>query len=190
MSASPKPFSFLLPAAALLVLAAGTSARLEANPPLGVVNERQPLPGITTAGQPTDDQLAAAKAAGYKTVVDLRPATEAPERGEAAKVGELGMAYVNIPIAGPADLTDENARQLLALLKDDNKKPMLVHCGSSNRVGALVAIGRAKIDGKSAEEALALGKEAGLSSLEPAVRQLLGLPPLPPADAPVAKPGG
>lgn len=190
MSASSKLLSFLLPAAALLVLAAGTSTSLEANPPLGIVNERQPLPGVTTAGQPTDDQLAAAKAAGYKTVVDLRPAAEAPERDEAAKAGRLGMGYVNIPVAGPADLTEDNARQLLALLNDDSKKPMLVHCGSSNRVGALVAVGRAKIDGKNAEEALALGKEAGLSSLEPAVRQLLGLPPLPPADAPAAKPGG
>jgi len=157
-------------------------------PKLGLINEKQPLPGITSAGQPTADQLAAAKAAGYKTVVNLRPASEDPSFDEAAKAEELGLGYVPIPISGPADLTEENAAKLLATLRDPGKMPMLVHCASSNRVGGLLAVGNAKLEGAAADDALKLGLAAGLSKLEPAVRQILGLPPLPPAEAPVEAP--
>jgi uncharacterized protein (TIGR01244 family) len=177
----------ILPAAAFLLLA---SICLAETAQLGLLNEKHPLPDVVTAGQPTVEQLAAAQAAGYKTIVNLRPAAEVPELDEAAEARKLGFEYVAIPVAGAADLTEEKARQLLALLNDEGKKPMLVHCGSSNRVGALVAVGRAKLEGKGADEALALGKEAGLTSLEPAVRQILGLPPLPPAEPQAGKPGG
>lgn len=173
MSPESKRQFTVLPAAFLLF--AGTC--LAETPQLGIKNEKHPLPGVTSAGQPTGEQLTAAKAAGYKTVVDLRPETESPERNEAAAVAKLGMEYVNIPVEGPADLTEENARKLMALLNDESKKPILVHCGISERVGALIAVGSAKVEGKSPEEALALGQQAGLNQLTPAVRRILGLPP-------------
>jgi len=49
---------------------------------------------------------------------------------------------------------------------------VLVHCGSGNRVGALLAL-RASLDGADDEKALALGREGGLSSLEGVVRERL-----------------
>lgn len=184
----PRPF---LAAVLAVWLAAGTVAGADPAPALGILNEKHPLPGVTTGGQPTVEQLAAAKAAGYKTIVNLRPAGEFPELDEAAEAKKLGIGYVYLPIAGPADLTEANAAAVLALLRDESQQPMLVHCGSGNRVGALVAIGSRKIEGSSAEEALARGQEAGLTTLEPAVRQVLGLPALPPAEStPAAKPGG
>lgn len=168
-------------------------AEAPAAPPLGILNELHVFPGVTSGGQPTVDQLAAAKAAGYKTIVNLRPAAEDAQVDEAAEAAKLGFDYVYIPIAGPADLTEDNARKVLALLADESRQPMLMHCASGNRVGALVAIGHAKLEGEPAEEALADGKEAGLTKLEPAVRQILGLPPLlppPPEPPPAPKPGG
>ncbi len=181
--------SFRTPAFFLVLLALTCSLPLVAGEPapaLGIINEKHPLLGVATGGQPSVEQLAAAKAAGYKTIVNLRPPAEFPELDEAAEAKKLGFEYVTIPVAGPADFTEANAAQVLALMRDESKQPILVHCASGNRVGALVAVGSQKVDGKGAEEALALGKEAGITTTEPAVRQILGLPPLPPAP----KPGG
>ena len=47
-----------------------------------------------------------------------------------------------------------------------------MHCASGNRVGALMAL-RASQNGASAEEAMAAGKAAGLTRLEPVVAKRL-----------------
>jgi protein tyrosine phosphatase (PTP) superfamily phosphohydrolase (DUF442 family) len=49
---------------------------------------------------------------------------------------------------------------------------VLVHCGSSNRVGAVFAL-RAKMNGANDEDALAFGKSAGMTSLESTVKTRL-----------------
>ena len=48
----------------------------------------------------------------------------------------------------------------------------LVCCGSSNRVGALLALRAHFVEGRSAAESLAFGKACGLSKLEPRVVDL------------------
>jgi protein tyrosine phosphatase (PTP) superfamily phosphohydrolase (DUF442 family) len=76
-----------------------------------------------------------------------------------------------LPIAGKDAISFDNARKLDGLLKE-YPGPVLVHCGSGNRVGALLAL-RASLDGADDEKALALGREGGLSSLEGVVRERL-----------------
>lgn len=139
-------------------------------------NGRQPLPGVLTGGQPSRPQLEALAAAGYRTVVNLRgPGEEMPV--SQADVEALGMRYVHIPIAGRDDLTAAKAGELGALLADASARPLAIHCASGNRVGALLALEAAQVEGKSAEEALEVGRAAGLGGMEPAVREALGLPP-------------
>lgn len=139
-----------------------------------VKNGRMPLAGVLTGGQPTDGQLTALRDAGYKTVINLRQPDERGTRDEPAKVVELGMAYVSIPVAGKAGLTEENAAALAAAMAAA-ERPLLLHCGSGNRVGALLALKAFQLDGASAEQALELGIAGGVTRLEPAVRELLGL---------------
>ena len=115
-------------------------------------------------------------AAGVGTVINLRPDAELAGRDEAAEVRAAGMAYHQIPVAGADGLTAENADRLWALLKDA-KGPVVVHCASGNRVGALLSIGAWRQGGMSPRQALEFGKAAGLGSLEPRVRELLHLPP-------------
>ncbi|MGB5737928.1 MAG: hypothetical protein WBM54_01160, partial [Woeseia sp.] len=74
-------------------------------------------------------------------------------------------------IAGPDDVTFENAAKLDALLAEF-AGPVLLHCGSGNRVGALFAL-RAKAAGASDDEAIAVGRAAGLTQLEETVRRTL-----------------
>ena len=139
-----------------------------------VKNGKMPLPGVLTGGQPTDEQFAALRDAGYATVINLRQPDERGSRGEAEKVGELGMTYVSIPVDGKAGLNEENAAALAEAL-EAAEYPVLLHCGSGNRVGALLAVKAFQLDGASAEEALELGLAGGVTRLEPVVRELLGL---------------
>jgi protein tyrosine phosphatase (PTP) superfamily phosphohydrolase (DUF442 family) len=87
---------------------------------------------------------------------------------------------VHIPVGGREDLTDAKAEELGALLADAAARPLAIHCASGNRVGALLAIEAARVEGKTAAEALELGRAAGLGGMEPAVREVLGMPPAAP----------
>jgi uncharacterized protein (TIGR01244 family) len=134
-----------------------------------------PMPGIVTAGQPSEAQLAQLAELGVRNVINLRAAGEDGTGWEAQKAQELGIRYVNLPIAGAQDITVENARLLAQEIGRSGGGNTLVYCASSNRVGALLALKARFVDGKSPEEALAIGKAAGVTRLEPKVKELLGL---------------
>ena len=135
---------------------------------LGTVS---PVDGITSAGQPDEAALEVFADSGYATVIDLRG--EGEDRGfdEAAVVEELGLHYVTLPIASGGEITFDNARKLDELLQA-YPGPVLVHCASGNRVGALLAL-RASLGGADDEKAIAKGREGGLTSLEGAVQERL-----------------
>jgi uncharacterized protein (TIGR01244 family) len=166
-------------AATLLTLAFSVSSADEVaqNFPLKVDLETvvstgmvHPVDGITAAGQPDEAALKVFAEQGYTTVIDLR--TEDEDRGldEATAVRELGMSYVLLPI-GRDSINFENAKVLDKLIADADG-PVLVHCGSSNRVGALLAL-RKSLAGADDAAALEYGKEGGLTSLEAQVKELL-----------------
>jgi protein tyrosine phosphatase (PTP) superfamily phosphohydrolase (DUF442 family) len=129
------------------------------------------LEGITAAGQPSAAALSAAAAAGYKSVIDLRALTEDRGFDEKTTVEGLGMSYVSLPVDGAAGVSFANAEALDKLLAD-LPKPVLLHCASSNRVGALLAL-RAKANGTDSAAALDLGVANGLGSLKGAVETKL-----------------
>ncbi|MEE8343795.1 MAG: sulfur transferase domain-containing protein [Woeseiaceae bacterium] len=131
----------------------------------------EPADGITAAGQPNENGLRELADSGYAAVIDLR--TEGEDRGldEKAVVESLGMDYVSLPIEGRGAISFENAAKLDQILGKYDQ-PVLVHCGSSNRVGALFAL-REKMNGADDEDALAFGKSAGMTSLEDTVKSRL-----------------
>jgi uncharacterized protein (TIGR01244 family) len=136
-----------------------------------IMNKADPLPGITSGGQPDEAALESLAEAGYVAVIDLRGENENRGFDEKSKVEALGMSYLALPVSGGADVSYENASELDRMLAEIDG-PVLIHCGSSNRVGALLAL-RHKMNGASSEEALKLGEEAGLSSLRGAVETRL-----------------
>ncbi len=140
-----------------------------------IPNRAEPFDGITTGGQPSAEALSALADQGFTTVIDLRGAEEDRGYDEAATVEALGMSYVSLPISGSGAISYENANALDAILADIDG-PVLLHCASSNRVGALLAL-REKLNGADAEKALALGVDAGLSSLRPVVEEALSESP-------------
>jgi len=135
-------------------------------------NLREPLPGVISGGQPSPEQLSAARNAGYKTVLNLRLPDEKGIGNEPEIVAGLGMEYVSLPINGSAGLTRENAEAFAKAL-ETTEYPLVIHCGSGNRIGALFALKAFWVDGVSAEEALQIGLDSGLTRLEGVVSEIL-----------------
>ena len=131
----------------------------------------QPQPGLHTGGQPLQEDLVRLKSEGIRTVIDLRGAQEDRGYDEAAEAQRLGLAYIALPIAGKDDITPANAKALGELLRAQ-EGDVLLHCASGNRVGALLALDAAA-RGIPREEALELGRAAGLKSLEPVAAEQL-----------------
>ena len=142
-------------------------ADLDAVVELGKV---KPVDGITTAGQPNAEALKVFADAGYVAVIDIRTAGEDRGLDEAVVVQGLGMDYVQLPIGGD-DITFEKAEKLQQLI-DLYDEPVLVHCASANRVGALFALSTYRETGDF-DKALEAGREAGLTRLEGTVRKVL-----------------
>ncbi len=142
--------------------------------PIDLPNARVPFDYIVTGGQPTFDQLKKASELGFKTVINLRTDAEQPGPAqESSWVEELGMKYVHIPVAGTKGITLENAKALAVALLNPQDYPLIVHCASGNRVGALFSLKAFYIDGKNTIEAVKIGEKAGLGPLAPAVQEML-----------------
>lgn len=93
-----------------------------------------PLPWLVTAGQPTAENLEAARDAGAEVVIDLRDPMEPRRFDEAATVRELGMTYVNAPV-NPGSLDDATMDAVLTAIREHAGRQVLLHCASANRVG-------------------------------------------------------
>jgi uncharacterized protein (TIGR01244 family) len=136
---------------------------------------RAPRAGLLTSGQPDPEAWPRLAADGVRAVINLRPDAELDGRDVAAEVAASGLDYLQIPVAGAGDVTTDKATALWHAMRAVDG-PVLVHCASGNRVGALMALAAAEHDGMAPEDALAFGRAAGLTSLEPRGRELLGLP--------------
>ena len=140
-----------------------------------IVNMLAPEENIISSGQPTEEQFQVLADAGIKHVINLRTPQEM-DWDEAGLVESLGMQYHSIPVAVSAGLTRENAQELYDLLENFAGEPVVVHCASGQRVGALIALSAQQNRGMDAGDALEEGRRWGLSSprLTPVVRQVLG----------------
>ncbi|WP_438397041.1 fused DSP-PTPase phosphatase/NAD kinase-like protein [Caballeronia sp. DA-9] len=138
-----------------------------------IPNFKQPTVDVATGGQPSLDQLARVSDYGFRSILNLRPVTENSGFDEHVEVARLGMRYHHLPVATADDLTQSAAAELGQILSDKSNLPILVHCGSGNRVGALFALRAAWIHGASTDDAIKLGQQYGLTKMEEDVRQIL-----------------
>ena len=126
-----------------------------------------PVNGISSSGQPDEAAFRVFADSGYSAVIDMRgPDEDRGMENEQATVEAMGLDYIAFPIASGAEIDFDKAKELDALLQGI-EGPVLLHCGSGNRVGALLAL-RHSLKGASD------GREAGLTGLEPLVKKRLG----------------
>ena len=114
-----------------------------------------------------------AKALGFKTIININTAGEGAE-GERGVAEAAGLHYAWISVSTKAP-TPEQVSQFARTIGDPNNYPILVHCQSANRVGAMWALYRAS-QGVPPHIAIQEGRTVGLKpSRETAVRQQLKL---------------
>ncbi len=127
------------------------------------------------AGQPTAEGLSLLRDAGVKKVINIRTLGEVEklDYNEPKAVADAGMSYVSIPIS-PKTFSAANVERFAAAL-EQYEEPVLVHCGSSNRVGGLWAAYLVLKRGVEVEKAMEMGRAAGMSSdgVEASVRRVI-----------------
>jgi len=131
-----------------------------------------PEDGILTGGQPSETDFREAAELGFKTVINLRGVGEPGTDIEPVLMRELGLQYLHLPINGAGDITPDNAQKLADALKDA-ARPILLHCASGNRIGALIALQAGVVDGLEHRAAIEKGRSYGLTRMEPFVQALL-----------------
>ncbi len=153
-----------------------TRAPFGSQVPASIVNYTKIAPNVGLAGRLTEGGLEATVALGFKLIIDLRQPDEDGVAEEVAAIPGLGIPYVNIPM-GPGAPSDEQVSQFSAFISDPAHYPILAHCQSSNRSGAIWALHRAAA-GVDPVTALEEGLAGGMTRRETVVREILGLPAL------------
>lgn len=133
-------------------------------PQLTMGYSAQPYDNIVTGGQPTPDDMTLLKEAGIDNVINMRMPGEQSDFNPAQAADAAGLNYIAMPIAGEPAISLDAAQELDAVLAELDGNT-LVHCATSNRVGALFAIRAAIVQGKPLDDAIAEGQAAGLSGL-------------------------
>jgi uncharacterized protein (TIGR01244 family) len=161
---------------AFSVLAASSLAQEKETDPLagnpGIADYYRVRADVATAGQPSDEAFADIQKAGFKTIINLRTEQEGSLE-EKPKVEALGLEYHNIPI-GSDGISKEQVALFEKILGDASSRPVLIHCASSNRVGAMWFIHQVLGEGKDETAALEEAKKAGLRpNLEGAAKEFI-----------------
>lgn len=97
---------------------------------------------LATAGQPTCEQFAEIKAAGYEVVINLVPANNPSFlQGEPEIVVLLGMRYIGIPVEW-GNPTAPNLHCFFEAMDTHHDKKLFVHCAANKRASAFVFLYR------------------------------------------------
>lgn len=119
---------------------------------------------IYLGGQPSPKDFSdAARDGSLRSVLNYRRAEESTGFDEPALLAGLGLEYHHLPYNGAAELTDEVFDGTFRII-ESAPRPLMIHCASGNRVGAVWMAWRQLRDGYTEEEALAEARRAGLRS--------------------------
>lgn len=168
--------------AATLALAASVVVGEEAeNNDHGLRNAKFPEPNLVFGGQPTEEQLEAMAEDGLAFVLDLR--TEGEDRGfdEPVALRRLDVPYLNLPVDGDRLTQPDTFERFIEAMQraEEADGPVLVHCASGNRVGAMYYAYLVAARGVDQEEARVRARANGLGNraLEGAVDRYLDSSP-------------
>ena len=116
---------------------------------------------ISAGGQPSEEDIAALKAAGYRKIINLRRPGEQNQpldpQAQAEVVTGHGMAYAHIPV-DPKNLHPSSAAAVIKEI-EEAAGPVYIHCAAGGRAmtHALLADGK----GKSADAVFKKAEEIG-----------------------------
>jgi len=109
---------------------------------IAIPNLRLVSPGFYRGGRPKEGALLAMKNFGVKTDLDLENKTS-KIAAEAAVARELGIQFISKPMSSWEAPSDDDVRQILAILSDRSRYPLLIHCKhGQDRTGLIVGLYR------------------------------------------------
>jgi len=128
---------------------------------------------LSVAGQLNLEQLQQAATQGYKSILNLRsPEEEGFVKDEQKQAEAAKLQYVNIPVK-PDGMTEELTDKVLEQI-DRLPKPLLIHCASSMRAGAMAFMNVATRQGMTPEQVFEKAAEAGFDcNAQPQMKQFL-----------------
>lgn len=127
----------------------------------GVKNVRQDG-RFYTSGNPTPEALGAFRQRGVGAVIDLRKA-DSIDLAHAEAVRSRRMKYVHLPMSS-ASMTNAQAKAFLEAMRQYDKDPVLIQCGSGNRAGGMYGLYYQWKTGCSVDQAMKRARQAGLRS--------------------------
>jgi uncharacterized protein (TIGR01244 family) len=155
----------IVPTAIALVLATTVAVAQQKETRAGITNYTK-VDAVVACGGATDvSALDGLKADGFKSVINLRQATEQGANVEQsqAKAKELGLNYFHLPFNGAAP-DPKIVDQFLGVVSNKANQPVFIHCGSANRVGAVWLVKRVLQDGWPVDKATTEAKAIGLTA--------------------------
>jgi uncharacterized protein (TIGR01244 family) len=158
----------------VLALAVPAFAQVTKQERAGIVNFSKVDAVVACGGATETAALEGLAKDGFKSVINLRTATEQNANIEqnAARAKELGLKYIHIPF-NTQQMDPKVIDQFLAAIADKSNQPAYVHCGSASRVGSVWLAKRVLQDGWTIEKATEEAKAIGLRS-EPLEKFALG----------------
>ncbi len=121
-------------------------------PAVHVGNFERVSANLMRGGAPSEQALKELKAAGVKTIVNLRGGGAASKKEERA-ARAVGLDYYNIPM-GYSDPNLSKVSSVLDIIRDPAKQPVYIHClQGADRTGMMVGIHRVLSDGWQFDQA-------------------------------------
>jgi uncharacterized protein (TIGR01244 family) len=147
----------------ILFSAVSLSAQVVKQERAGIVNFSKVDAVVACGGATETSALEGLAKDGFKSVINLRQATETNANIEqnAARAKELGLKYIHIPF-NTQQLDPAVIDKFLAAIADKFNQPAYVHCGSASRVGSVWLAKRVLQDGWTVEKATEEAKAIGL----------------------------
>jgi uncharacterized protein (TIGR01244 family) len=151
-----------------LALAAGTAilmAQASKEDIEGIRNFTRVDATVACAGATDPAVIPALAARGYKSIINLRLASEAGALIDESKAAAdaAHMKFIHLPLSGrEPEMTV--ADEFIRAVTDPANQPVFINCGSANRVGALWLTKRILVDKWDEAKALEEARFIGLSS--------------------------
>ena len=147
----------------VLALAVPAAAQVTKQERAGIVNFSKVDAVVACGGATETTALEGLAKDGFKSVINLRQATEnnANIEQNAARAKELGLKYIHIPF-NTQQMDPAVIDRFLTAIADKSNQPAFVHCGSASRVGSVWLAKRVIQDGWTVEKATEEAKAIGL----------------------------
>ncbi|MCC6916250.1 protein tyrosine phosphatase family protein [Nitrosomonas sp.] len=126
-------------------------------------------PNIATSGALSQDSIQELAKHSFQTVIDLRNESEGTPAEKKAVEAAL-MTYINIPVSG--DGVNESQLAAFKQALEQASPPILVHCATGNRAGAMWTVYRLN-EGIAPDIAFKEGRTAGMNAgMEEKIRKI------------------